>query len=193
MKSIKIQLLASLFLMVGTFSLNAQKQIKLIEISEELVVNVSPERAWEVINSYGDVGSYHSGITSSISLNGSENEGSLGCERQCTIENGKNDVVVDEKIIEYVEGSHYKYVVTRVENFPSKKFFNTFGVKTNDVGQTLIYVQTEYKMNNWFLDIMAKGNLKKGNKDALIFYKHYMETGEEKANPDTLRAKYQAV
>ena len=166
-----------------------QKEIKLATISEELVVNVTPEKAWKVLNSFGDVGSYHSGIISSKPLNGSEIEGSLGCERQCTLVNGKKELIIDEKIIEFEEGSHYKYWAES-EDFPAKAFYNTFGVKENNLGQTVIYVLTEYRMKPGFMTGLVKGKLRKGNKDALLFYKHYMETGEKKGDPSSIKNRY---
>lgn len=166
------------------------KEIKLTKLTDEVVVNVTPAEAWAVINSYGDVGSYHSAIAHSRSMNGSPNEGKMGCERECTIENGRKDVVVVEKIIEYEEGSYYKYDVTDWKNFPIKKFYNTFGVKTNAQGQTVIYVISEYRLTSGLMTRMAKGKLKKGNHRALLLYKHYMETGEKNADPKAVEKQY---
>lgn len=171
------------------YTSTAQKKLKLAEIHSELIVSVSPEKAWEVLNSYGDVGSYHSGVTSSKPINGSKIEGSFGCERQCLIENGKKDILVDETIIEFVDDSHYKYSASS-EQFPAKAFYNTFGVKQNDEGKAIIYLTTEYKLKPSFLTWMAKGKLRKGNEDALLFYKHYMETGEKNASPEAIKEKY---
>jgi hypothetical protein len=176
---------------LGTAGLSfGQKEIKLTSTGDEVIVNVTPEKAWEVINSYGDVGAYHSGIIHSKSINNSKNEGYLNCERQCTIENGRKDIIVDEKIVEYVEGQYYKYDVTRTENFPVKKFYNTFGVKTNAENQTVIYVKSEFRLDPGFLTGFAKGKLRRGNHDVLIAYKHYMETGERNADPKELKKKY---
>lgn len=182
-------ILAAVVWGLGSLTANAQKkEVKLTTIMEEMVVNVSPAKAWEVINSYGDVGDYHSGVASSKPLKGSEVEGSMGCARQCFIE-GKKDITIDETIIEYVAGSHYKYWAES-EDFPAKAFYNTFGVKQNDAGQTVIYVITEYRLKPGFMTKMARGNLRKGDVDALLFYKHYMETGEKNGDPDKIRSMY---
>ncbi len=167
----------------------AQKEIKLKTIHNELIVDVSVKKAWDVINSYGDVGSYHSSIASSKPINGSEVEGSMGCERQCYIQSNKKDIYVDETIIEFVDESHYKYVAVS-EQFPAKAFYNTFGVKKNEQGKTVIFVTTEYRLKPGFMTGIAKGKLSKGNNDALLFYKHYMETGEKNGNPEEIREKY---
>ena len=189
MKTLKLTLAALLIAGTSLISI-AQNEAKLKILNDEVVVDVTPEEAWAVIDSYGDVGSYHSGISSSKSLEGSMTEGSMGCSRQCTIENGKKDVVVDEKIVEYVDGKYYRYEVTRFENFPAEVFFNTFGVKVNGEGKTVIYVRSEYRMNSGLMTTMAKGKLSKGNHAALIAYKHYMETGEENVDPKILKKKY---
>ncbi len=192
MKTIKLSIITIVLGITSTLSM-AQDNIKLKTITDEVVVNVSPEKAWQILNSYGDVGSYHSSIEKSVLLNNSTNEGYMGCERQCTIENGKKDIVVDEKIVEYVEGQYYKYDVTKSENFPIQKFYNTFGVKTNDKGQTVIYVISEYRLDPGFMSGLAKGKLSKGSHQALIAYKHYMETGEKNVDPKILKKMYRKV
>jgi hypothetical protein len=189
MKTLTLSIL-SIILNLMSGEAVAQKEVKLTTTQAELIVNVSTEKAWEVINSYGDVGDYHSGVTSSKSLEGSANLGSMNCERECTIENGRKDIVVVEKIIEYKENSHYRYEFTRTENFPIEKFYNTFGVKKNAEGKTVIYVKSEFRLDPWFLKYMAKGKLRRGNKDALIAYKHFMETGEKNVDIKILRKKY---
>lgn len=193
-KKINLVLLATLAIF-GTWGTQAQakgkseKEIKLTTLTSELIVNVTPEEAWKVINSYGDVGSYHSSIVSSKSLNGSPNTGAMNCERQCTIENGKKDIIVDEKIIKFVPGKYYTYEA-HSEQFPAKAFFNTFGVKVNAQNQTVIYVKTEYRLKPGFLTTLTKGKFSKGNDKALLAYKHYMETGEKNTPPDAIEAKY---
>ena len=142
---------------------NACGEKKLKTIGYEVTTTVSVEEAWKILDSYGDVGSFHSGIVSSKSLEGSENEASVGCERECTIENGRKDIVVGERIIEYKKGEYYKYDVFYFENFPADKFYNTFGVKINSEGKTVIYVKSEYRLKPAFLSGMMKGKLRKGN------------------------------
>lgn len=188
----KITITALLLSFVSTIAV-AQNDIKLTKTQKELVVNVTPEKAWEILNSFGDVGSYHSGIVRSSSLNNSKNEAYLGCERQCTIDNGKKDIVVDEKIVEYVDGKYYKYDVTKSVNFPIQKFYNTFGVKTNEMDETVIYVISEFRLDPGFMTGLAKGKLAKGNQQALIAYKHYMETGEKNVDPKVLKKMYKGA
>lgn len=186
MKKVRTTAMVLFVALLGLNSATAQDEMKLTTIQKEMVVDVTPEKAWEVINSYGDVGSFNSVINSSKSVHGSANEGSMDCERECTIENGKKDLVVAEKIIKYVDGEYYKYTASS-EDFPAKHFFNTFGVKVNSMGQTVIYVITEYQMNSGLMTKMAKGKLGKGNVDALLSYKYYMETGMKNGDLKFLR------
>ncbi len=189
---LKLKTLLVLQLFVCSFTY-AQKMKKLTTTAYELTVNVSPDQAWDVLNSYGDVGDFHTSVTSSKPVNDSKIEAYNGCERECTIENGKKDIVVVEKIVEYVEGQYYKYDVTKATNFPVHKFFNTFGVKQNNEGKTVIYVKSEFRLDPGFMTPLAKGKLKKGNKETLLAYKHFMETGEKNVDMKELKKKYKNI
>lgn len=173
-----------------TFGQQKNKKMKLMQIEYELVVDVTPEKAWTVLANYGNVASYHSGLISSHALNGSSNEAVLGCDRQCVIPNGKKEIVVREKIIEIVDGQYYTYEVYDWENFPLKKMINTFGVKTNSQGQTVIYQNTEYRLKPRILTWLMKGKLRKGSRENLLGYKHYMETNEKNVAIKILKEKY---
>lgn len=59
-----------------------------------------------------------------------------------------------------------------LQTYPADKFYNTFGVKSNDSGQTVIYVNTEYRLKSAFLLGVMKGKLTRGNRDAIIVNKH---------------------
>ena len=59
-----------------------------------------------------------------------------------------------------------------LQTYPADKFYNTFGVKSNDDGQTVIYVYTEYRLKPAFLSGVMKGKLTRGNRDAIIVNKH---------------------
>lgn len=192
MKKIKTQFVLLIAIIIGITPVLAKKdkQIKLTTIKSELIVNVSKEEAWKVINSYSNVGDFHSGVTSSKAINGSPVIGEMGCERQCYIQSGKKEFTVDEKIIEFKEGSHYKYEA-HSDDFPAKAFYNTFGVTVNTSGQTIIYVKSEYRLKPGFMTGLAKGKLTAGNEDALLFYKHFMETGEKNADAQMIKEKYQ--
>ena len=160
-----------------------------------VVVDVSPEKAWEVLSSYGDVGSFIHGVKSSKSLNGSMNKAHMNCDRQCMIQNGKQEMTIKEKIIDISEGNYYTYDVYSFEGFPFKvdKFNITFGVDVNENGKTVVYQKVNYRLKSGLLTAMMKGQLKKGAGDTLLGYKHYMETGEKNVEAKILRKKYRKV
>lgn len=181
-----------LIMSLGTQQIYPQKEMKLMKVNYEVEVNVSPEKAWEVLASYGDVGNYHSGVKSSESINGSSNTAEMGCDRVCYLEDGKRKITVKEKIIDFKNGQYYTYDVYDWENFPLKKMQNTFGVKTTN-NKTVIYQTIRYRLKPRILTLPMKGKMKNSAYEALIAYKHYMETGEKNVSMDELKKKYKKV
>ncbi len=179
-----------------TLQMNAQKEgkeIKLKTIKYEMVVNVTTQKAWDVLNSYGDIGSFHAGLESSSAINGSPNIAQMDCERICYIPRTKNKkIMVKEKIIDYSEGNYYTYDVYEWENFPLKKMNNTFGVKTNAQGETVIYQVTNFRLKPGFLTGMMKGKLRRGARTTLMGYKRYMETGDKRIDIKELKKQYKS-
>lgn len=181
-----------LFLVFG--SLNAQdnhRESGMKIINHEIVINGSPEETWEVLASFGNVSNFLSTIDEGSPLNGSLNLAVIGAERESIIPKNINNIIQKERIIELVEGAYYTYEVYESENFSVKTMYVTYGVKLDDGGNTILYGITEYKMNSELVTRMMKGKLSKGNMDSLIAYKHYIETGEENTNIDSLRERYE--
>lgn len=184
---------ALLVVIVGICSnqmLAQEKKMKLMETGYEMVVEVTPQKAWKVLSIYGEIANYHDGVVSSESLNGTGNLAQLGCDRVCHLENGNRKVMVKEKIIDFSKGNYYTYEVYDWDNFPLKKMFNTFGVKTNSKGETVIYQITKYRLKPRFLTWFMKGKIKSNARLAMMSYKHYMETGEKKTSANLLKNKY---
>ena len=180
-----------LFLAFG--NVNAQDSYKesgMKIISDEIVVNSSPEETWEALAAFGNVSDFLSTIDEGSALNGSLNVAVIGAERESIIPKGIYNIIQKERIIELVDGAYYTFEVYDAENFKLKKMYVTYGVKLDDLGNTVLYGITEYKMNSSLTTRMMKGKLGKGNMDSLIAYKHYIETGEENTNLDTLRKHY---
>ena len=193
----KVRVKGLLLIMVALFTnqINAQKiekEMKLNSIDYEMVVDVTPQQAWSVLASYGDVGDYHAILDSSKSLNGSPNQAEMDCERECIIPQGKRKIMVRERIIDIKEGEYYTYDVYDWDNFPLRKMHNTFGVKKNDKGQTVIYQHTDFRLKPRFLTWIMKGKLRNGARETLMAYKHYMETGEKRVPVKQLKKKYKA-
>ncbi len=155
--------------------------VRLTEIIYQVKVDATPEQVWEILQQYGNIASFHTGIASSNSEGNSPDKASLGCERACTIYDGKRKIDIKERVTEIKEGRYYRYEVYEWTNFPLKKMFNGFGVKLDSDGNTIMYQVTNYRLKPGFLTGMMKGKLKKGNRESLILYKHFIETGEKNA------------
>lgn len=183
--------LAGLVILIAT-PLTAQpkaKEMKLNVVDHEVVVNVSQSKAWEVLASYVNAGDFHGGLQSSH-CETPELETGVGAKRFCQID---NRVSVSETITEWNEGEYYVYEVVEWENFPLKKLYQTYGVKTNDNGETVIYSKLEYKLSNPIIGFLAGPKLRNASKQALVYYKDYMETGTKKRPNKELRKTYSHV
>lgn len=196
MKQSKTAIKFLLILIMGAITNHSYGQIKsekmkLKTVEYEVIVNVTPEKAWEVFVNYGNVGNIHSGVQKSTSLNESGNEAVIGCERECILPNGKKTILVRERIVDISKGNYYKYEVYEWERFPLKKMFVTYGVKTNSKGETIIYQKNEFRLKPKLLTGLMKGKMRNGARESLIAYKHYMETGEENTDMTILKKKYE--
>ncbi len=164
--------------------------MKLTTIEAEVVVDVTPEKAWDILADYGNVASFLTQIEDSKSINGSQDRAALDGERRCTLPSGKKKILLSERITDIVDGEYYTYDVYDWENLPLKTMHNTFGVRTNNQGETTIYQRTEYRLSPGFLTYLMKGKLRAGAREALLGYKHYMETGEKNVDIKILKKKY---
>jgi len=184
MKLVKTLLTLVICIVAGQ-SYAQEKAEKIKTIKYETVVNVTPQKAWEVLSDYVNVGEFHGGVQSSHII-GSKGQG-IGGDRFCQID---EKVSVKEKITTWKEGEYYIYEVYEWENFPLKRMYNSFGVKVNSEGKTVIYSTINYRLKNWFFELMAKGKLKKSARDGILWYKDYMETGVKNRNLKELRRIY---
>lgn len=160
--------------------------MKLLKEKYQVQVDVSCAEAWNALAMYGDVGTFNAALMSSYSLN-PDMEFGIGSERFCQID---RKVSVKERIIRYEDGEKYSYDVYEWENFPLKKMINTFGVSTDDKGNTVIYQESEFRLKPGFLSYVMKRVLRKGMRDALLSYKNFMETGDRRTDVKQLRQMY---
>jgi len=167
---------------------NGNRNLK--AVGYELTVDVTPEKAWEVLTMFGNIGEYHTEITKSRPLNGSSLEASLGTERECTIGEGKNPILLSERIIKYKELDYFQYKAFDAKGFPATDFYNTFGIKRDNEGMTVIFVKTDFRLKPAILTHLMAGKLRKNDRLVLLSYKHFMETGEKKTDVKTLKRKY---
>ena len=160
--------------------------MKLAHLEYEMPVDVSTEKAWEVLARFTDVGDFHPGVLKSMA-NGAKRSG-LDTDRTCELP-GK--VIVHERIYEWNEGSSYRYDVYAWKKFPLKKMLTTFGVRRKAGSPHVwIYQVVDYRLSPGFLTTIMKGKLRTALRDTLLGYKHFMETGEANADMKTLRKRY---
>ncbi len=164
--------------------------MKLKNIYEEIPVNVTPEKMWESLSHFGDVSNFHAGVEKSYSVEGSNNVAELGCERICNVVDMGMNIVLKERIYNYVEGESYQYEVYEWKNFPIRKMLWGFKIKTDAQGNTLLRIDIDYKAKPAFLTPLMAGKMKKMAHDVLLGYKHFTETNEKKVPIKSLRKKY---
>lgn len=166
-----------------------ENPMKLTRVEHEMPVETSGEKAWAVLARYADVGDFHPGILKSSAV-GDRREG-VGASRYCELP-GK--VAIHERVLEWDDGKSYKYDVYQWKNFPLKKMLVTFGVRTRPSPPSVWIFQTvEYKLSPAILTPIMKGKLSRSVRDTLLGYKHFMETGEPKADTKMLRKRYRGV
>jgi len=164
--------------------------MKLKNINDEIVVNATPEKMWDILSQYGDVSKFHAGVESSHHGEGSNDTASLGCERVCNVVDMGMKIVLKERIYNFVQGEGYQYDVYEWKNFPIRKMLWGFKIKTDAQGNTLLHIDIDYKAKPAFLTGLMAGKMRKMAHDVLLGYKHFTETGEKKAPIKSLRKKY---
>lgn len=164
--------------------------MRLKNIHDEIRIDATPEKMWEVLSQYGEVSNFHAGVEESHHVEGNSNEASLGCERVCNIVDMGLKIVLKERIINYVEGESYQYEVYEWKNFPLRKMLFGFTIKETPKEGTILRIDLDYKAKPAFLTPLMAGKMRRLVKDVLLGYKHYTETGQKRAPIKTLRKKY---
>jgi hypothetical protein len=164
---------------------------KLKYLENHIVVNTTPEEAWQALASFGNVSNFNAAYDESVILNDTPDEVRLGAEREVLIPDGVMYIINKERIVTLIEGVYYTYEVYETENFPTKKMWVTYGVRLDHSGRTLIFSKVFYEFNNVLATTFLKGKLKRYNMDSLMAYKNFIETGEKNKDIKELRKLYQ--
>ena len=159
-------------------------------IENRIVVDTSPEIAWEILADFTGVSEFHALFDESTLLRGEGGLVRLGSERETHIPDGMNNVILRERITHLKEGSFYSYKVFEWENIPLDAMQVTYGVGVNEAGQTEIYNRTVYRLRSGVVTGMARNKFEKGSRDSLISYKYYIETGQDETDLKKLRKWY---
>jgi len=159
--------------------LKRHKGVKLTEVTTSIKINESSEKVWEALSHFGNVSSFHAGVEKSVNNVGSPNKAALGVERTCDILDGKREVVLKEKITEYVEESHYRYEVFEWENFPLKSMFFGFKVTKISTNKSKLSLTINYRLKPGFMTNLMKWKIRKLERTVLTGYRHFIETGKK--------------
>lgn len=166
--------------------------MKLKNIHQQMQVQTSSEKMWQILSQYGDVSRFHGGVVESYKEQGSEDVASLGCERVCNIVDLGLHITLKERIVDYVEGESYQYEVYEWKNFPIKKMLFGFRIASLNEATTLLSIDIQYKANPAFLTPLMAGKMRRLARDVLLGYKHYAETGEMRVPIKKLKSKYKS-
>ena len=152
--------------------------MKKTRIESEVVINASKEKVWAALADFGNVQNLSPGIAKSYLTSDLKN--GIGATRHCdfTVMGGQ----VEEKIIEWEEGSTMKIELYDAKNIPMIRGMQAlFKLKSVENGTVLTSI-FEYNMSNIVGDMLNNLKMKKMNKKTWVHFlagiKHYTETGE---------------
>jgi polyketide cyclase/dehydrase/lipid transport protein len=160
----------------------------------EYEIDKTPDEVWaEVAGNYVSVGEIAKSISESYCESGDTTEG-LGAARFCNIEFGGKEIKIKERITDWNEGEdrmEYSYDVYESEGFPAK-VYNTWIVRKGDDGKTYLANVFVFRAKPGFATGFMKKKLTKlkAQRNSVLTYKHYLETGEKNADPEIFDALY---
>lgn len=163
--------------------------MKLRNIHQEIPIQVTPDRLWQVLARYGDVSQFHAGVESSYGVTGSDNEAAPGGERVCNIVDMGLHIVLKERITDYREGVGYQYDVYEWKNFPLRKMRFGFSIRPAH-NHAVLSIDIDYLARPAWLTPLMAPKMRRLAKDVLLGYKHFTETGERKVPIKILRKLY---
>lgn len=139
------------------------------------VINVSPERTWEVLfKQYGDIAVHNPTMPTSEYVDGAT-EGALNCSRHCMFD---DKLYVDEKITEVTENKRFKVEVYD-HNLPFlKDMAAVYELSALGDEKTEVTMTSFVSTSPGFMVYLMKGQLGKGLKKHLFGMKYYLETGK---------------
>lgn len=163
----------------------------------EYEVKRTADEVWaEVSGNFVNVGKIAKAVDDSHCESGDIKEG-LGAARYCKLNFAGKTVEIKEKITEFIEGSkrkEYTYDVYESKGFPAK-VYNTWVVRVSDDGKTYLGNTFIFRAKPAFLGGMMERKMKKikAVRNSVLGYKHYLETGERKVDPQVFDRLYPEV
>jgi hypothetical protein len=160
----------------------------LVRASASVVVEVPPEQAWALLADFGSVQDYFASIVKSDWIG--DPGLAEGSERFCDLSFQGRDVHVKERIFELEPGSHFVYDVYDWENFPLKRMHNTFGVRVDAQGRTVVYNVIDFKLKPAMMSGLMRKTMAGSARATMLGMKHVLETGDGTLSREALEALY---
>jgi len=160
----------------------------------EYEIDTTMDVLWkEVANNFVNVGEIHKAINESYCTSGEQTEG-VGAARYCSLDFEGKEIQIKERIIDMKETDKRKeftYDVYESKGFPAK-VYNTWVVRKDDNGK--VYLGNVFIMRGkpaFMSKMMMKKLIKQGGlRNSVLGFKHYLETGEKKADPSIFDSLY---
>ena len=163
----------------------------------EYQIDKTPEEVWdEVAGNFVDVGKIVKSVDESYCESGDVTEG-LGAARFCDINFAGKSVKIKERITDWLvtdKRREFTYDVYESQGFPAK-VYNTWVVRKGTDGKTYLGNTFVFRAKPGFMTGMMARRLNKLNalRNSVLSYKHYLETGEKKADPVIFEGLYPEV
>ncbi|MCJ8290500.1 MAG: hypothetical protein HRT58_12605 [Crocinitomicaceae bacterium] len=163
----------------------------------EYQVDKTMDEVWdEISGNFINVGEIHKSINESYCESGDTTEG-VGAARFCSIDFSGKEIQIKERITDVQESEDRKeftYEVYESKGFPAK-VFNTWVVRKDEHGK--VYLGNVFVLRGKPA-MMSKMMMKKidkldGLRNAVLGYKHYLETGEKKVDSEIFAKLYPEV
>jgi hypothetical protein len=148
----------------------------------ETTVNVSKDKAWNLLADFAGVSIFHPTVPKSYAINGTGDTG-LGAERRCELSNNGSKYV-EERIIRFVDGHEFDVEIFGGNQIPPvNNFIETLGVEAIGTNQTRVYMKVNYQPKwgpiGFIMNIMMiKPLLTKVLNGILVGFKLHVETGQ---------------
>lgn len=148
------------------------------QINLETKINAPKEKVWDALSDFGGIDKWAPNVAHSASL--SPTSKGVGCERSCEIPQVGS---LHEKIIEWNEGSGYKYEISAIPGTPVKSASTTWSTR-EESGQTVVELVSQYQLegnedgNKMFLE-----QTRMLINTTLAGLKQYVETGKKMESP----------
>lgn len=163
----------------------------------EYEIDKSMEEIWqEVAGNFVNIGEIHTSINESYCESGDTTQG-VGAARYCSIDFSGKEVQIKERITDLDESEERKeftYDVYDSKGFPAK-VYNTWVVRKGGDGK--VYLGNVFTLRGKPA-FMSKMMMKKldnlnGLRNSVLGYKHYLETGQKKVDPEVFDKLYPEV